>query len=543
MLNSAVKRFVLPFSHDRSRETFSSELELAGVYALSELERSKGGGLIIKQPEEKLLFMTKLGYPLWLFPSNGLTYVFDGLNNSSYTLDYVEMPSAQDFIDCLEKDSAIRENYFAFLSNNSTYFEQQRRTKKFSLEGLIADPDFKKEFYIYRKEATEVTANLENITLLVPMLEQATISSILNELKKLQSFFKEDARRLLECLRLVNQTTGQYITEIDYAAEAERDEFNARIKALEELVNPHIAKLHSEHKLRMNTLTKNFEEELENQEKLRAKTSKSIETEEQKIKLFQREAEIQAKKKHSVYEKQWKEKINQTKKELSGLNRELKREEKKIKKLNKQRTEETFKLNAEFDGKTKLALKPLMDLETARDARMLTFKRETQKLVELEKPVIKGIRDAIKVNEETNAKFQNLSYESQKLESPELFYIPFYAAYYQAGLNKRSFLVPPSTTSEFSITSKLKSAFGKARVKDYFSPRFKEITALVEKTEQRAKNDSFSGTQISILGEKNNLLNAPAIRVSIAKGLVYLRQQGWLSEKETQDLNSRLASI
>jgi hypothetical protein len=543
MLNSAVKRFVLPFSHDKSRETFSSELELAGVYALAELERAKGGGLIIKQPEEKLLFITKLGYPLWLFPGNGSTYVFDGLNNSSHGLDYIEMPSAQAFIDCLEKNSAIRENYFAFLSHNNNYFEQPRRARRFSLEGLIVDPDFKKEFYIYGKEASEATANFENLTLIDPLLEQATISSMLTELNKLQSFFKEDARGLLECLRLVNQTTGQYITEIDYAAEAERDEFNARIKAQEELVNPQITKLHDEHKLRMNTLTKNFEGELENQEKLKAKTLKSIETDEQKIKLYQREAETQAKKKHLVYEKQWKQKSSQTKKELNDLKRELKREEKKIKKLNKQKTEETFKLNAEFDTKTKLAMKPLMDLETARDARMLTFKRETQKLLEIEKPVIKGIRDAIKLNESINSTFQNLSYESQRLDSPELFYIPFYVACYQAGLNKRCFLIPPSTTSEFSITSKLKCAFGKARIKDYFSPRFKEITALVEKVEQREKNDSSSDIQISILGEKNNLLNMSAVRVSIAKGLVYLKGQGWLSERETQDLNSRLASI
>ena len=83
MLNSAVKRFILPFSPGKSRELFRFDVEAAAVYAVSELERAKGGGLIVKQPEEKLLFIAKMGYPLWLFPSNETAYIFDGLNDFS----------------------------------------------------------------------------------------------------------------------------------------------------------------------------------------------------------------------------------------------------------------------------------------------------------------------------------------------------------------------------------------------------------------------------------------------------------------------------
>ena len=68
MLTSAVTRFILPFTTEKSREPFGSEVEAAAVFALAELERNKGGGLIVKQPEETLLFIAKIGYPLWLFP-------------------------------------------------------------------------------------------------------------------------------------------------------------------------------------------------------------------------------------------------------------------------------------------------------------------------------------------------------------------------------------------------------------------------------------------------------------------------------------------
>ena len=104
---------------------------------------------------------------------------------------------------------------------------------------------------------------------------------------KLQSFLREDAERLSECLRLVNKTTSQYITELDYAAEAVRDEANAKIKAQEEFVNPQIAKLNSEYKQQIANVTRSFDEELENLEKLKAKTIKFIEDNEEKIKLYE----------------------------------------------------------------------------------------------------------------------------------------------------------------------------------------------------------------------------------------------------------------
>ncbi len=79
MLNSAIRRFILPFSPQKSREAIY-EGELAAIYSIAELERAKGGGLVIKQSREKILFISKIGYPLWLFSKNDFTYLFDGLN-------------------------------------------------------------------------------------------------------------------------------------------------------------------------------------------------------------------------------------------------------------------------------------------------------------------------------------------------------------------------------------------------------------------------------------------------------------------------------
>jgi hypothetical protein len=534
MLNAAAKRFILPFSPGKSRELFSFDVEAAAVYALSELERAKGGGLIVKQPEEKLLFITKMGYPLWLFPSNETAFIFNGLNGSRLSVLYFEVSPAKPFIESLEENSKTLEDYMAFLSDHDSYFQQTKKEKEFVLRGLIAGVDFKKEFSVYRKESVEVTGQLAKLAPLAPTLEEATISSMLTEMSKLQSFLREDAERLSECLRLINKTTSQFITELAFAAEAVRDEANAKIKAQEEFVNPQIAKLNSECKRQITALTKSFDEEIESLEKRKAKTIKFQEGSEEKIKLYNREAKTQAEKKHLIYEKTWKEKSRQTKKELDGLKKELKRIENSIKNLNKQKAQKISKLQLQLENEIKLARQPLLDLEAARDAKMLGFKQKTEKLTKQEKPVIEGLNGVIQLGETVNSRFEMLGMRDRQLKSPALFYVPFYVACFQAGLSKRYIFLPPSMTSPIGFAAKLKGAFGMSKIKKLFIPRFKEITALINKVQMLARQDSLLDDEIRDLGEKNNLLNQESVRENIAEGLVYLKHEGWLSEREYQ---------
>ena len=540
MLSAAVKRFVLPFAPPKSGALFNAEVEGAAVYALAELERTKGGGLIIKQPEEKIEFIAEMGYPLWLSPKNETTYIFDGLNNSAYTIYYFELPSAKVFMDSLETNLNTREDFMAFLSDHNSYFTQPKKEKQLSLSNLIFDLDFKSEFNAYRKEAVEVTGQPTNLALLPPILEEATISSMLTEIGNLQTVIKEEAERLPECLRLLNKTTSQYITELDYAAEAVKDEANAKIKAQEELINPKVASLNSEYKRRIGDVTKSFDQELENLEKLKSRAEKCIEHDEGKIKLYRREAENQASKKHSIYEKRWKEKSAQTKKELNGLKKELKRIEKSIKNITRQKTEEIARLQFGLDAEIKHARQPLLDLETARDAKVLVFKREAERLIRLEKPVVDGLNSAVKLGEAVNAKFGMLGIIEPQLKSPALFYVPFYVACYQSGLSKRFIFLPPSTASGVSFTGKLKGALGRSKIKGLFAPRFKSISMLINRVQVLAKQDSFSESQIKSLGEKNNLLNTRFTRGNISEGLAYLRNQGWLSDKEYQVVSNSL---
>ena len=539
MLNSATKRFILPFSPQKSKDG-NYESELAAIYAVAELERSKGGGLIIKQPREKILFISKIGYPLWLFPKNENIYIFDGLNNTNFAISYIELPATKTFIDSLERNSKTKEDYLTFLSANSNYFQHVDKEKEISVKGLIANEDFTKELSNYRKEANEVIDKPPNLPLLSPTLEAVTITSALTEMDKIQSLFKQNTDRLPECQKQLSKITSQYVTELDYAAQAVKDEANAKIKAQEEFVNPKIAKLNSTYKQQIANVTRGFNEEIERVEKLKSKTLKSIESNEEKIKLYESEAKTQAEQNHSLYEKRWKEKKNQTKKENDGLKKELKRIENSIKNLSKQKTEKTWNLQKALETEIKLARQPLLDLETTRDAKMLAFKLEAEKLYKQQKPVSDGLNNAIKLGEAVNARFESLGSREQQLKAPALFYVPLYVTCYLSGSARRYIFLSPSVINESGFASKLKSALGISKIKERFIPRFQTITASIDKIQVVIKEDSFLEKQIIDLGEKNNLLNTDMARSNIGKGLINLKDQGWLSDKEYQALSSGL---
>ncbi len=172
---------------------------------------------------------------------------------------------------------------------------------------------------------------------------------------------------------------------------------------------------------------------------------------------------------------------------------------------------------------------------------MLVFKRETEKLLKLEKPVANGLNDAIKLGEAVNAKFTMLGSVDQQLKSPAVFYVPFYAAFYESASSRRFIFLAPSIASVDDFASKLKGAFGRSKIKQLLFPRFKFISELIENMQVLAKQDPFLDRQIRSLGEKNNVLNSHLSRGNIAEGLLRLRSQGWLSDKEYQIVSDSLA--
>ncbi len=539
MFNAAAKRYILPFSAKKNRAPFDSQMESAAIFVIAELKRKKGRGLFTRQPEESISFIAKIGYPLWLFPWQNSFLIFDGLNNSAHIVTYGEPPLAGDFLESLQANKKQRDTYITFLSDHKTYFQQSPKERQFAFRGLITIPDFGPEFTAYYKEAAEITTSTP---LLTPILEEREISNTLLDLEKLQTFLKADADKLSECLRILNKTTRQYLTELDYEAAAAREEADAKIKAQEEFVKPQIARIIKEYNSKIKDVTEGYDKELYSLYKFTDKTQRVIQRDELKIRQYDLEARAQEKKGHKIYEKRWKDKIKRTEKEISGLRKELKIIENNIYKIGQQKGVELSRLTSERDAEIKLVRQPIIDLERSRNAKILTFRQESNRLLVMEKAIVDSIDKSLKLREKLNANFDELGVSDHQLKSPALFYVPFYVICHESGLTRHYTCIPPSKVSGVDFSAKLKSAFGISKTQDLLTPYFKTVAALIDKVGAFASQNSVFESQLRSLGDKNNLLGNSDFRFNIEKGLVLLRNEGWLSEREASYIKKKITT-
>jgi hypothetical protein len=82
---------------------------------------------------------------------------------------------------------------------------------------------------------------------------------------------------------------------------------------------------------------------------------------------------------------------------------------------------------------------------------------------------------------------------------------------------------------------------GKAKIKQLLVPRFESITSLMDAIQVLAQQNAVFETEMREMGERTNILSTSSIRESIQKGLEYIKKEGWLSEKEHQELSQKIA--
>lgn len=534
------KQFILPFSvlSESRKEPFTPDLEVAAVFSLAEISRAKGGGFFSKRPEEKMLFIAKIGYPLWLFPWFETTLIFDGLNRSKYTLPYAVVPDAKAFMENLKGGSKTRETYHAFLTDQTNYFQTPATEKRILINGLMREPEFLSAFSSYVTKATAIEVQPTSFSLISPTLDKSTIASTMQELEHFSSSFKKDVKSLNQCMKFINEATQHYIKTLRSKAKAIKEEFDIKINAQEELINPKVNGLKEEYQHQVIQSKKSLDKKRLPLQKTKVKLEKSKAQTLKKIERCKLEAKTCAEKDNYIGEDKWKERANRTKKELSEIEDQLKKAEKALEDLEERKSLEIFNLRTELENKTKEARQPLLDLESSRDAEIMLCDQEIEQLEQQTKVMLDQVGRTVKLREVNIENFAKLGVKRDSaLTGIALFYVPFYVACYEVDSKKRYMFLPPSEVNAYGISAKLKSALGRAKIKHLLVSRFELIDSLVDTLQVLTQQSAVFETEIREMGVRKNMLNNGSTRESIRKGLEYITQEGWISEKEHQALS------
>jgi hypothetical protein len=446
----------------------------------------------------------------------------------------------------LERSSKMRETHSAFLSEHINYFQTSVTEKSAVINGLVSDPKFLSEFDSYRREATKIEDQTLNVALLSPMIDESAILNLTLELENLNSSFEEEVVVFRQSMTLLSKVTNTFIKELRGDIKNVKDEFAAKIKEEEEIVKPIVNRLKEEYDDQLTELAKNFEKQQLPVQKEKVKLEKSKGETLDRIEHYKLEAKTSAEKAESASEQVWKEKINVAQKELSTIEYQLKTTEKTLKDLEERRSLEILNLRSGLETKVKEARKNLIEHESSRDAKILIHRQEMEKLEKQTKLINDQIGKTIKLRQGTITKLQSLGIKTEG-ESHEsaLVYMPFYVVCLQVNSKKRYMIIPPSVVNTIGLTTRIRSVLGRAlgrtKIKRLLVPRFKALTSLKDTIQVLTQESAMFETRLTELGEKANILSTSLMREEINKGLAYLRNEGWLSDKEYNNIRHQLA--
>ena len=433
----------------------------------------------------------------------------------------------------LKSGSKTLETHLALLTDNTNYFGAPVKEKNLLVKGLISNPDFLKEMDSYRREATEIENQPINIGLLSPTIEESRLLSITLELADLRSTFEKDIKTLNISMKLLNTAAQNFLKKLDGDAKAIREEFAAKINEEEDIVAPKVNVLREEYDKKTIELSQKFESKQLPLHKQKMKLEKTKEEVTSKIEQYQLEAKTRADLDDQLGKQKWKQKENAAKHELSGIQDQLKTNEEALKNLENQRASEAMEMRSTFEASIKEARKNLVEIEASRDAKILINKQEMEKLQKQTRLLCYQISSLTIVREKNISQFEKLwlSQESEKLNNA-LVYVPFYVVCYDSEKKKRYLVIPPSSVGNIGISTRLKGALGRAKIKAFLVPRFKAITSLTDTIQSESERNSMFKTELKEIGEKNNILAANSALEEIEKGLLSLRDQGWLTDKD-----------
>jgi hypothetical protein len=534
-----IEKTILPFVtlSQTDTEPLMKNAERAAVFCLAESNRNKGGGFFKKQPPEKLLFITEVHYPFWVFPFGDFTLLFDGLNVASHSIAYSALPGLRVFKDDMSIQSETRQMYVTFLSNHLNYFQGSDNEETKVIEGLITDEEFLRDFLSYLKEATITEASVVDSVLISPFNDEAAIQSIVQGIEKSRSKFVEEASELNEIIKLLNLKTQEFLTILRGEVKETEARFSKQIEKAKASLENETSRINKEYAEKVTEISTKFEQEIVTLQKELITLEKTKEQIAAEIEHCEAEIKTATVNKDDTTVQKWREKRNELKKELPATLTKIKEFEEKIAEIEENKKTAIFQLKSDTDAKIKEAAKDLVELESSRDAEVKIYQGEMEKLEELTSTIIGHVDQMAKMRDVTIAEFDRLGIQQKDINS-QLVYMPFYLVCYQLGGNKRYTFFAPSFVGSVSLGAKLRGAIGKGKISQLLQPRSKKIISILNKFAVLLEENIVFSREINEACRKANLLEATNLRESIKTGLKKLTEDGWLSEEECAASNS-----
>jgi hypothetical protein len=534
-------KLTLPFavSAQNRIKDFTEEMEMAAILYNAESNREKGEGYILKKPDEKLVFITKAAYPIYLVPWTKGTLAFDGLGTTKHALSYETLPDISAFNKDIMENARTTEAYSTALVRNSNYFENFTAREEKTIDNLIATPDFLQDFSIYLSKAESIQKPLITRAVLSLIIEQSEISASIQELAWLVTRLREDVESIDVSMRLLSKTTREKtrtireeIREIRRKHDRQTAKVNPRVirktRQIQEKYNKKIARASRGFERRLQFLNKDRVKHRKMQRHLTAHINRC----KTRIASCRRH-----KKKRN--EALWNSRLERTKKKLSPLANNIKNIDENIRNLETAKTHRISQLRLECDTAREKAAAILRDLAASREAEVKMKRQKVASLGQDTAQIINQMKEMAKSKKAALNEIDNVNMPTRK-RTGALVYLPFYLARYEKEGKQRYVIHPPSIVGDMDILTKMKGALGAAKMKAFLQPRSKAITAFLDQLVPLLQQNPMLEKEVTEAGIQESLLRIKELRLGVKRGLEELENEQWISRDEVENFSKIL---
>jgi len=537
-LAKRIRKLILPFAAAGKErfKPFTKDMEMAAIFYLAERDRKKGEGRVLKKREEKLAFIAETCYPVWLIPWRGRALIFDGLEFTNPSISYDVLPDVKAFDNDIQASSKSREAYVAALSQNASYFQNFAGKEGETIKGLITNPSFTQDLIVYLQDAEEIRKDASTKAVLSPLLDESEVSVSIDELSELRDKVEEEIKTLSRSMKLLSKETREQVRALQAEMKETLKDFDKRIKKVKPKVMEKIKKIQERRDEEVTRISKKHDRKLRSLHQNRVKTERTLERLSTDIERIEADIKVARENKDEAGEFQLTQNLDEIKKRIPVLDKEIKAIDREIENVEDAKKIEVARARTKPDDRVEEAMKSLRDIEAAKEARTRLKQQELAGLEEKTSSIIKQIDAMIKAKEAALNEIDSIGAQERRRKNA-LVYLPVYFVCYETEVGKRYVVYPPSYVGSMGIKTKLKGVFGAGKMKSFLQSRSQAITTLLDRLVDLTQENPVFEKEITDAGIKANILRTTELQVGIKKGITELRNEGWISENESQILN------
>lgn len=535
------ERSILPFATPcaNRRKDFTKNMEMASVLYLAESNREKGESHLLRKTDEKIVFLTEAYYPIWLIPYNAANLVFDGLDLASHTLYYDKTPDIEIFNKDIRRKQRTTVAYTAALSRNLDYFRNFKRKEKIQIDGLITDPDLKKDLKNYFPSMKQVRKPLTNSVVLTPTIENRETRANIKQLSNLQRRINKDIENMDASMKLLNATTARRIKAIREEIRETQEEYHTRIKKTENRSTKRIWKIQSQYNRKITRTSKRYNRRLLRLNRSQTKLKKTLKHLKREAKRCESKLQSNRRRNRKQAETQWTHKLKKTKKKLTTITREIKTNLKRIRHIENAQKRELTEQKIKCLSRLESANKTFRDLQGSKEAEIIMKRQEIATLEDVTRYITRSMQQMVQKKKASIIEFEKITMPRGK-RTRRLVYTPFYLVRYEKGEKKRYLLYPPSVIGDMGILTKMKGALGATKVKALLQSRSEPIATFLNQLPAHLEKKPMLEKTVTETGIRNSILLKKQLRVGVKKGLKELENQHWISKNELQTISKIL---